>query len=88
MAHDLDAVRQSAGLHSESATYAGILEDKAEILARTRRRGKALAAAYRAMTEEAVRDLPMDDRALADFACASTISSSSRTPRTRRGTSR
>lgn len=68
MAHDLDAVRQSAGLHSESATYAGILEDKAEILARTRRRGKALAAAYRAMTEEAVRDLPMDDRALADFA--------------------
>jgi indolepyruvate ferredoxin oxidoreductase len=67
VAHDLASVQTAAGGFREPATYAGILADKAGILAQSLR-GAERSRGYRALVEATVSQLPGDDTLRGDFA--------------------
>lgn len=67
IAHDLAAVQAAVGGFREPSTYAAILADKTEILARSLR-GTRRSLAYRSLVETTVPHLPADDRLRGDFA--------------------
>jgi len=68
LAHDPASVGRAAGLLKEAETCEALVADKAAILAKTRWRGRRLAAGYRQMVERAVERLQVDEATRRDFA--------------------
>ncbi len=68
LAHDAAALERALNAAKEPSTYAEILADKVDILARTRYKGSELAARYRHLVERASEHLQVTDQTLADFA--------------------
>ncbi|MGD0539060.1 MAG: DUF6537 domain-containing protein [Verrucomicrobiota bacterium] len=68
IAHDPAAVERAAQMSREPATFAEVVADKVDILARTRVNGTALAERYRQLVADAAGQLALPDDSRRDFA--------------------
>jgi indolepyruvate ferredoxin oxidoreductase len=65
---EVAAVAGVADAAGPSASYEDVVADKADILSRTRRRGQALALAYRELLDRAAQQIRLDVESLRDLA--------------------
>lgn len=68
LVHDRAAVLRAAAIYREPDTYAEVLADKVDILARSRRAGGRLGEQYRELVESTLADWPEDDELRREFA--------------------
>ncbi len=68
IAHDPAAVERAAQMSREPATFAAVVADKVDILARTRVNGAALAERYQQLVADAAGQLALPDDSRRDFA--------------------